>query len=264
MFIWMVAIFMGAVIGSFLNVVIYRLPLIMTGNREFNLCYPPSHCPNCRKFLLKKHSIPILSYIYYKGRCAWCGENIPFRYFFVEALVILFSIVGWMRFEPSINDYIGYFILLIYAIVIAFIDFDTWKIPNILTLSLMALGFVYNINNGFVSLEDSVLGSILTYTILRLFSIMTSWLYKTTTIGGGDVKYLTAIAAWFGVYCMPIIILSASFLTMSNIIGLKFMFGYKISRMKIQFGPSISIAVMSYALVVYDEPLYFMLKNHFY
>ncbi|EAX7626295.1 prepilin peptidase [Salmonella enterica subsp. enterica] len=254
MFFWLVIVFVSTVVGSFLNVVICRLPLILSGRTDISLSFPSSHCPLCGNLLKKRHIIPVLSYLYYKGKCAWCGGCISLRYPVVEILVVLLSVLGWERFCPDYYLFIGWFIISVFSVTASFIDLDTKKIPDVLTWSLLIIGIVFNLNSGFVSLEESVSSAIFVFILLHLFSSIMSWACKKQAIGGGDIKFFSAIAAWFGISCIPFIVFSSSLITLIAILIVKSKDGGNLSGMKIPFAPGISLAVALYVLGVYAVP----------
>lgn len=254
MFLWLLVIFVSAVMGSFLNVVIYRLPLMLSGGQKISLCFPASFCPHCGNTLKKRHNIPVLSYLYYRGKCAWCGNNISLRYPMVELLVIFLAIVGKLRFSSDYYLFIGYSIVTVFSVVAAFIDLDTKKIPDALTWPLLITGVIFNVSSGFATLEESVCGAIFVFAAFHFFSGAMEWVCTTPAIGGGDIKYFTSIAAWFGLGCMPFIIFSASLMTLITILIVKSLSGTNISGMKIPFAPGISASVLLYSLVVYADP----------
>ncbi|EAA5550574.1 prepilin peptidase [Salmonella enterica subsp. enterica] len=252
MFLWLIIFFVSAVVGSFLNVVIYRLPLILSGRTNVNLSFPPSYCPLCGNTLKKRHNIPVISYLYYKGKCTWCGGCISLRYPFVEVLFIFLSVLGWLRFCPDYYLFIGYFIISAFSVAAAFIDLDTRKIPDMLTWPLLVIGIIFNLNSGFVSLEEAVCSAIFVFIAFHLFSGAMAWGCKPPAIGGGDIKFFSAIAAWFGIGCMLFVIFSSSLITLIAIFIVKNKYGCNIS--KIPFAPGISLAVLLYSLVVYADP----------
>ncbi|NAX41528.1 prepilin peptidase, partial [Vibrio sp. V26_P1S5P106] len=219
----------GLIIGSFLNVVIYRLPQIM--DREWRkecadafpeygitppegtltLSTPRSTCPHCQTQLKIRDNIPLLSWLRLKGKCAHCQAPISPRYPFVELLSALSSFVVAIHFGFS-----GYSLALLFftyvLIAATFIDFDCMLLPDQLTLPLMWSGIgLALLGISPLSLTDAVLGTMLGY--LSLWSIY--WLFKGLTgkegMGYGDFKLFAALGAWFGWQLLPLIILLSSF-----------------------------------------------------
>ncbi|NAW69021.1 prepilin peptidase [Vibrio sp. V27_P1S3P104] len=229
---WLFPIFatlFGLIIGSFLNVVIYRLPQIM--DREWRkecadafpeygitppegtltLSTPRSTCPHCQTQLKIRDNIPLLSWLRLKGKCAHCQAPISPRYPFVELLSALSSFVVAIHFGFS-----GYSLALLFftyvLIAATFIDFDCMLLPDQLTLPLMWSGIgLALLGISPLSLTDAVLGTMLGY--LSLWSIY--WLFKGLTgkegMGYGDFKLFAALGAWFGWQLLPLIILLSSF-----------------------------------------------------
>lgn len=216
---------LGLIIGSFLNVVIYRLPKIM--EREWreqcadiqghppdsepalSLSVPRSACPSCGHTLRAAENIPVLSYVWLRGRCAHCRTPISVRYPVVEALTGILSGCAAAYFGyglPALGA-----ILLIWALIaLTFIDFDTQLLPDSITLPLLWLGLFFNLSHVFVPLHSAVIGAIAGY--LSLWSVY--WLFRLVTgkhgMGYGDFKLLAALGAWLGWSMLPLIILLAS------------------------------------------------------
>lgn len=215
----------GLAIGSFLNVVIHRLPRMMEAEwraqcadlegREapqtgrYNLLVPRSHCPACSKPLRAIDNIPVVSYLMLRGRCAFCGARISPRYPIVEALTaVLSALVAW-RFGWGAAGALA-LVLLWTLIALTFIDADTTFLPDDLTLPLLWLGLIANLWNTFAPLQEAVIGAVAGYLIL--WSIY--WLFKLATgkegMGYGDFKLLAALGAWLGwKMLLPIILLSS-------------------------------------------------------
>jgi leader peptidase (prepilin peptidase)/N-methyltransferase len=230
--LWILAVALGLIVGSFLNVVIYRLPKMMTRqwHREcvawlaeqrsnsptadepetpLGLAYPNSTCPQCAAPIKPWHNIPIVSYLWLRGRCAACNAAIGLRYPLVEASGALLALAVLWAFGPTGQ---GVFALLLVWTLLALtgIDIDTHLLPDSLTLPLLWLGLLVNTQNLFVPLEDGVIGAAAGYLVL--WSIF--WLFKLLTgkegMGYGDFKLLAALGAWFGWQSLPLIILLSS------------------------------------------------------
>jgi leader peptidase (prepilin peptidase)/N-methyltransferase len=215
----------GLAIGSFLNVVIYRLPKMMEAEwrsqcaelagREapetprFNLLVPGSHCPSCKTPLRVRDNLPLLSYFASRGRCAHCGAAISARYPIVEALTAAAS--AWVAWRLGFGVAGLAALLLTYALIaLTFIDADTTLLPDGLTLPVLWAGLLLNVGGTFVPLADAVIGAAAGY--LTLWSIY--WLFKLATgkegMGYGDFKLLAALGAWFGwKMLLPILLLSS-------------------------------------------------------
>lgn len=244
---------LGLCVGSFLNVVIYRLPLMLehSWRREahtildleqeepgtsINLFTPPSTCPKCHQKIKPWHNIPVISYLLLRGRCGYCRIPISTRYPLIEALTaIAFAMVTWQYGWTPIA-WSG-MLLTAALITLCFIDLDTLLLPDQITLPLIWSGLIFNLILAFTPLNQSVLGAVIGY--LSLWSIF--WLFKLITgkegMGYGDFKLLSALGAWLG----PILLLPIIFL--SSIIGIIISLVLRAKlQQKVPFGPAIAIS----------------------
>ena len=221
---------LGLVVGSFLNVVIHRLPKMMERQWErecaefvgeefrgeelhetkpYSLAFPGSHCPSCGAEITAFQNIPVLSYLFLRGRCANCGVAISVRYPLVELLTAAIWILCGLSFGVS-NALAAAMLLTGVLIALTAIDLDHQLLPDSLTLPLLWVGLLINIDATFVSLESAVLGAVFGY--LCLWSVY--WLFKIITgkegMGYGDFKLLAALGAWFGLSALPTIVLLSS------------------------------------------------------
>ena len=217
---------LGLVVGSFLNVVVYRLPLMMEARWRRDCCElleleqekpppplslatPNSHCPHCGTAIRPWHNIPVLSYLLLGGKCAACHAGISLRYPAVELLTgILTLTLAW---HFPLSPALGGAMLLTWALItLTLIDIDQQLLPDDITLPLLWLGLLFNLGGTYTSLWDAVVGAIAGYLIL--WSVY--WLFKLTTgkegMGYGDFKLLAALGAWLGWQLLPIIILLSS------------------------------------------------------
>jgi leader peptidase (prepilin peptidase)/N-methyltransferase len=216
---------LGLVVGSFLNVVIHRLPKIIesqwqrayaafSGESPLNeerlsLAYPGSHCTHCNADIKPIQNIPIISYLVLRGKCASCETPISARYPLVEALTALLWVLCGAQFGVS-NALAGAMLLTAALVVLTAIDLDHQLLPDSLTLPLLWAGLLLNIDSTFVSLQSAVLGAVFGY--LCLWTVF--WLFKMITgkegMGYGDFKLLAALGAWFGLAALPTIVLLSS------------------------------------------------------
>jgi leader peptidase (prepilin peptidase)/N-methyltransferase len=216
----------GLIVGSFLNVVIHRLPLMMQAQWEaeaaqlreaaaeaeaapFNLVVPRSRCPHCGHQITAAENIPVLSWLWLRGRCSACGARISARYPLVEILSAALAAASIAHY--GLTPAGGAAAVLCFALIaLAFIDVDTQLLPDDITLPLLWVGLLLNLGGVFTRLEDAVVGAVAGY--LLLWSIY--WLFKLVTgkegMGYGDFKLLAALGAWFGWQAIPAIILLAS------------------------------------------------------
>ena len=219
------AVIFGLAVGSFLNVVIYRLPVWLNNTwtraaREhleleaieqptFNLITPPSRCGNCGAGVKPWQNIPVISWLILRGKCYSCHTPISIRYPLVELLTgVLFGLMAW-QYGYSLET-IGACVFTAYVIAMTFIDADTQLLPDELTLPLIWFGLLFNLKTGFVPLEQAVIGAMVGY--MSLWTLY--WVFKLLTgkegMGYGDFKLLAAIGAWLGVAVIPITLLGAS------------------------------------------------------
>ena len=221
---------LGLTVGSFLNVVIHRLPKMMERQWErecaeflgeeypgeeppeskpYSLAFPGSHCPSCNAEIKPIQNIPVLSYLFLRGRCANCDVSIPIRYPLIELLTAAIWVVCGLSFGVS-NALAAAMLLTAVLISLTAIDLDHQLLPDNLTLPLLWVGLLINIDATFVSLESAVLGAVFGY--LCLWSVY--WLFKIVTgkegMGYGDFKLLAALGAWFGLSALPTIVLLSS------------------------------------------------------
>ncbi len=248
------------VVGSFLNVVIHRLPKMMErdwktqceeflfpdkpqpadASPRYNLVVPRSACPSCNRQIAAVENIPILSYLALRGRCRGCGARISARYPAVEALTALLSIVAATHFGVTAATLFA--LLLVWSLIaLAFIDADTTLLPDDITLPLLWLGLMVNVFGVFTTLQSAVIGAAAGYLIL--WSVF--WVFKLITgkdgMGYGDFKLLAALGAWLGWQLLPVIILlSAAVGALVGILGILFMGREK--GAKLPFGPYLAAA----------------------
>ncbi len=248
-------------VGSFLNVVIYRTPKMMEYNwyqecREFladevvnieakkltpmTLSKPDSTCPSCGHKIRFYENIPVLSWLVLKGKCSACSNKISARYPLVELATMLLSLIVAYHFGATVKTPLV--ILLTWALIaLTMIDFDHMLLPDQITLPLLWLGLLININGTFVPLADAVIGAAVGY--MSLFSVF--WLFKLLTgkdgMGYGDFKLFAVFGAWIGWQLLPLLILMAS--VVGAIIGIALMvFKNHQKEQGIPFGPYLAIA----------------------
>lgn len=222
-------------VGSFINVVVYRLPLMLkrewtamcydylkleskiAEEKSINLVFPRSYCPQCNKQLSWWHNIPVLSYLFLRGKCAYCKVSISIRYPLVELLTMLLSLLVFHRFGLSIT--FCYALIFTWVLIsLAIIDIDTQLLPDNITIPFLWLGLISNTNHTFISLENAVLSAACAYLVLWSFIKLFALITKKDGMGLGDVKLFAALSAWLGWQQMPLLLLTASLL--GSIIGL--------------------------------------------
>ncbi len=243
--------FVGLVVGSFLNVLIHRLPKMMQAEWEtqcaelrnevipetprYNLMVPRSACPHCHHRITASENIPVLSWLMLRGKCSACGTSISPRYPVVELLAACLSVGVVWKFGATWQA-LGGLVFVWALIALAFIDFDTSLLPDSLTLPLLWLGLMFNLASIFTPLPEAVIGAIAGYLIL--WSIF--WLFKFVTgkegMGYGDFKLLAAIGAWLGWELLPVTLLLSS--VVGALVGIAMIVLVKHDRrVPIPFGP---------------------------
>ena len=234
----------GLFVGSFLNVVGLRFSV---ENNRFNLLTPArSHCPYCHMALEILALLPVIGFLYLKGRCQDCQEKISWQYPIVELITGLISVLIYIGFDLTFEA-IFYWLLLCFLVPLFIIDFQQQILPDKLTLPLMWLGLIFQMNFG--NLQDGVVGVMLGY--LTLWGIY--WLFKLTTkkegMGYGDFKLSAAIGAWLGWQALP------SLFLVSSILGiLLFVLRPRMANAEMAFGPFLIIA---FVIIIYKQSVFF-------
>ena len=247
---------LGLFVGSFLNVVIHRLPRMMErdwhaqaaelrgeqapANERFNLATPRSRCPHCGHQITMLENIPIVSYVVLRGRCAHCGAGISRRYPIVEALSALLSAYAAWHFGFGAAA-LGALLFVWAMVALTFIDLDTQLLPDDITLPLLWLGLAFNLGDTYTNLPAAVIGAMAGY--LALWSVF--WLFKLATgkegMGYGDFKLLAAIGAWLGWQMLPLTILLSSLV--GAVVGIVLIAVARHGRnVPIPFGPYLAAA----------------------
>ncbi len=202
----------GAIVGSFLNVCIARIP-----NGQ-SVVRPPSHCPKCKNSIRFYDNIPILSYLWLLGRCRSCGERVSPRYLFVEALTGMLAVFLYDQFGLGLAFFTG-FIFVATLIVISFIDLDVRIVPDVISLPGIVAGVLFSLVAKFLISDPSeIIPTPLSALIGILagggFLFAVAWIYERVTgvdgMGGGDIKLLAMIGAFLGWHSIPFTIFLAS------------------------------------------------------
>jgi leader peptidase (prepilin peptidase) / N-methyltransferase len=252
----------GLAVGSFLNVVAYRIPIMMerawrthceelksqpftppahiAESKRFDLWWPPSACPGCGNAIAVQHNVPVLGFLWLKGKCASCGAKISPRYPIVEAFAAALGLLTAYVFGPSWQTLaaLGFAWALL---ALTLIDLDHQYLPDSLTLPLLWAGLLVNVPGLFTTLTASVLGAAAGY--LALWSVF--HLFKLATgkegMGYGDFKLLAALGAWLGWQLLPVVILLSA--VVGSIVGIALIaFGGRSRNTAIPFGPYLAAA----------------------
>ena len=178
-------------------------------SKKFNLCVPRSHCPSCNQQVKAIENIPILSYVFLRGKCRHCGTKISLQYPLVELLTALLTFVVVWRFGFSVQS-LGAIMFTYYLIALSGIDIEKQLLPDNVTLPLLWLGIIFNYFSIYTDLSSSILGAIFGYVslwlVFQVFKIITG----KEGMGYGDFKLLAALGAWLGWQSLPLIILLSS------------------------------------------------------
>lgn len=236
------AFILGAVVGSFLNVCIYRIPA------EESVVTPRSRCPHCLTTIRWYHNLPVISWILLKGRCAYCGAPFSIRYPLVEALTGLLFALFLFRFGLHPATLVAW--LLVAALVaITFIDLDHQIIPDVISLPGIPVGFLCAFLLPWVSWQSSLLGILLGGGILLAIALGYEWLTGQEGMGFGDVKLLAMLGAFLGAPAiLPIIFLAS---IMGTAVGVPLMLIKRAGRkLAIPFGPFLAGAALVYLFFV--------------
>jgi len=261
-------------IGSFLNVVIHRLPKMLerqwrdelaelngqetSAAPPYNLVVPRSACPACGHQIRALENIPLVSYLVLRGKCAGCKVSITPRYPLVEALTGAMS--GYIAWRYGFSWHMLAALVFVWALIaLAFIDLDTFYLPDDITLPLVWAGLLVNMGDVFVDLQSAVIGAAAGYLALWLVF----WSYKLATgkdgMGYGDFKLLAAIGAWLGWKMLPVVILLSSLV--GAIVGVSLIVFARHGRnVPIPFGPYLVLAGMI-ALFWGDQLLGYYLQS---
>lgn len=234
------AFVLGAIVGSFLNVCIYRIP------RGDSVIRPSSHCPACNQPISFFDNIPLISYLLLRGKCRRCHTHISFRYPLVEFLSAILSLGLFLKFGLSPHLFV-YLILAWSLLAITFIDLDTRTIPDIITLPGIILGFFASFLILQVKYWQLVLGILLGGGILYMVAFLYYALTKKEGMGGGDIKLMAMIGAFLGYKSVLPVIFLASLI--GTLVGIIIMIGWrKDRRYAIPFGPFLALGTLMYIL----------------
>lgn len=257
--------FAGLCVGSFLNVVIHRLPLMLERRWQeeaaelrgetlpeaprLNLMVPRSRCPHCGHPITALENIPVVSWLALRGRCRGCQAPISPRYPLVELATALLSVLVFAIFGAT-GTMLAALVLTWALVALTLIDFDTQLLPDDITLPLLWAGLLVNLNGTFVPLPAAVIGAAAGY--LSLWSIY--WLFKLATgregMGYGDFKLLAALGAWLGWMMLPVILLLSSLV--GSIAGLAYL-AIRRESAPFAFGPYIAVAGL--IALLWGQPL---------
>jgi len=257
-------VILGLLVGSFLNVVIYRLPIMLKrqwqadcvafleqeeskpsvsvadSHETFNLVVPRSRCSHCGHPITALENIPVLSYLFLRGRCRECKTSISIRYPLIEILSA--SLVALVAWKYGVSLQAGMAMLLTWGLIcLSFIDYDHQYLPDNITLPFLWLGLLLNLNGLFIDLTSAVIGAMAGYLILWLVYQVFKKLTGKEGMGYGDFKLLAMLGAWLGWQALPAIILLSTLV--GSVIGISLVLFKQHDRSHpIPFGPYLALA----------------------
>lgn len=232
----LISILFGAMVGSFLNVCIYRMP------KEESIVFPRSHCPTCKKTIKFYDNIPLVSYLLLRGKCRHCKGSISLQYPLVEGITALSSFFLIMKFGPSLS-YLFYFAFVAALIVITVIDLYHQIIPDGISLPGIGVGLLTSLIIPQITFFNSLMGILLGGGSLFLVATLYEWIFKREGMGGGDVKLLAMIGAFLGWKAVILTILLSSLI--GSITGILMMIlKGKDFKYAIPFGPFLSLGAV--------------------
>ena len=256
--------FLGLIIGSFLNVVIHRLPIMLERewgrdcrdflqlpdddqiNGPYNLLRPASSCPSCGHKIRAWENIPVISWLMLRGRCSACQAKISARYPIIELITGLFS--AWMAWHFGYGLVLLGSLLFIWLLIsMTVIDLDRQLLPDLLTLSGLWIGLLFNLEGTFTDLRSAVIGAIAGYMGLWIIVQLHKTLTGRQGMGNGDFKLLAMLGAWMGWQALPGIILLSS--VVGAVVGIAIIVLRRQDRQTpIPFGPYLAGAGLIYLL----------------
>lgn len=235
----LISVLLGAIVGSFLNVVILRLP-----TKDASIVFPSSHCPGCQTKLHWYDNIPVVSFIFLLGKCRSCKMRISLQYPLVELTMAIMSYSLFYRFSFSVLFFI-YFIFCAALLAIIFIDSYHQIIPDTISLPGILVGFAVSFVNPVTTWQSSAIGILLGGGILYAIAAGYYLFTKKEGMGGGDIKLLAMIGAFLGWQSLPFVIFSSSLL--GSVVGIGAMLKQKKGgKTVIPYGPFLSIAAIMY------------------
>jgi leader peptidase (prepilin peptidase)/N-methyltransferase len=260
--IFFLAFIFGAVVGSFLNVCIARIP------KKESIVHPPSHCPNCKESIPAYDNIPLLSYLFLQGRCRSCGERIAPRYFLVELLMASLAVALYWEFGLGLAFFVS-FVFVAALLVISFIDLDVRIVPDVISLPGIVAGLLFSVVGRYgiqdpFELVPSPLSALLGVLVGGGFLLALAWAYEAVTgvegMGGGDIKLLAMIGAFLGWQSIPVTLFFSSL--GGSVIGLTAMLIKGVGRRyALPFAPFLCLGALLYLFFGKDLIQYYLFPS---
>ena len=243
----------GALVGSFLNVCIFRLP------KGESIIWPGSHCPHCKKPIQFYDNIPLISYFLLRGNCRYCKGSISLQYPLVEGVTALSSLFLFLKFGPSLSYFI-YFTFVAALIVITVIDLYHQIIPDVISLPGIAVGLLLSLISPYNTFFNSLIGILIGGGSLFAVATLYQWFFKREGMGGGDVKLLAMIGAFLGWKAVILTILLSSLI--GSVAGIIIMvLKGKDFKYAIPFGPFLSLGAAIALFYGYDIINWYLYLN---
>ncbi len=241
---YLIICILGLLIGSFMNVCIYRIP------RGESIVFPPSHCSSCSHPLFPMDLIPIFSFLFLKGKCRYCREKISVRYPLVESLVSVLFLLVYHRYGLSLKG-LSYLVLACAVITASFIDLDHMIIPNTVNLFIGITGIFFMLMGWTVTWKDGLLGLCIGGGVLFLLGLLAVWLYKKEGMGGGDIKLAAVCGLYLGMDKMILSLILTTYI--AGLVIVVLLAARKLKKSQyVPFGPFLSSGVIIITLF-YNE-----------
>ena len=242
--------FIGLCVGSFLNVVIHRVPLMLFAEpgaaKGEGLCLSRSRCPHCRQAIAAKDNVPLLSYLLLRGKCRRCRTRISPRYPLVEGVTAALFAASALQLGLG-YQWVGLCLLVSFLVALSAIDLDHLLLPDVLTLPLLGLGIAFNAGPGFVSLAAALTGAVVGYVFLWLVAKVTARVAGREALGMGDAKLLAALGAWLGFDAIvPVVVIAVAVAAASMLIT--HVRARNRTGHQVPFGPSLAAGALLVAL----------------
>lgn len=238
---WLLIALLGLSVGSFLNVVIWRLPLmLMAPCKGFNLCLPASRCRHCEHPLRLWDNLPLLGWIWLRGRCRHCRQAISRRYPLVELFTALTTLWLAWHYPPGIT-LLALWLFSWTLIALSFIDYDHQLLPDNLTQPLLWGGLLFHLLQSPLAPGDAIAGAMVGYLFFWSLYWLSRWLLKREALGYGDAKLLAALGAWGGWTILPELLLYASGAGIAVTLAARCCYGRPLDR-PLPFGPFLALA----------------------
>jgi len=235
-FIYPPVVFLGMCLGSFANVLIYRIP------REESVVTPPSRCPGCGRRIPWYENIPVISYLFLRGKCAGCGTGISIRYPLVEAASGILALVGVLIFGVSYAG-IAYSMLFVALLALVIIDLEHWLLPFAITIPMTIIGLVGALLFDLRPIGEALIGSLIGAAIFLIMLVGGKALFKKDAMGGGDVVFGAMAGAFLGWKSVLLMVFVASFL--GTLVALGFLVsGKDLQGRMMPFGPFLALALV--------------------